>query len=138
MPEENNKLQLLTLFDGAENGFITQSRLILLDSPLVFFTALTALSFTCFTNKQEQGPSHAFTGLWWFWLGATGLCLGATLSVKWVGLFTIAWVGSLTVLQLWVLLGDSKNVTPVCASDSLVAIEHYRNIKKKKKKLTMY
>jgi dolichyl-phosphate-mannose-protein mannosyltransferase len=33
--------------------------------------------------------------------------------VKWVGLFTVAWVGSITVLQLWVLLGDNKTVTPV-------------------------
>lgn len=41
----------------------------------------------------------------------TGLGLGATVSVKWVGLFTIAWVGSLTALQLWFLLGDTKNVT---------------------------
>ena len=44
---------------------------------------------------------------------ATGLGLGATVSVKWVGLFTIAWVGSLTVVQLWVLIGDAKTVTPV-------------------------
>lgn len=94
-----------------ENALVTQSRLILLDAPLVFFTALTALSFTCFTNQQEQGPSRAFGGLWWFWLSATGLCLGATLSVKWVGLFTVAWVGSLTILQLWVLLGDTRTVT---------------------------
>lgn len=43
----------------------------------------------------------------------TGLGLGATVSVKWVGLFTIAWVGSLTLLQLWVLLGDTRTVTPV-------------------------
>lgn len=42
----------------------------------------------------------------------TGLGLGATVSVKWVGLFTIAWVGSLTALQLWFLLGDTKNITP--------------------------
>lgn len=97
----------------AENGFITQSRFILLDSPLIFFTALTALSFTCFTNQHEQGPAKAFRPQWWFWLAATGLCLGATLSVKWVGLFTTAWVGSLTVLQLWVLLGDPETVTPV-------------------------
>jgi len=50
----------------------------------------------------------------------TGLGLGATVSVKWVGLFTIAWVGSLTVLQLWVLLGDFKTVTPVSPSMSPV------------------
>ncbi|KAJ5219890.1 hypothetical protein N7468_009094 [Penicillium chermesinum] len=95
-----------------DNALTTQSRLILLDSPLVFFTALTALSFNCFSNQQELGPSHAFRGPWWFWLAATGLSLGATLSVKWVGLFTAAWVGSITILQLWVVLGDAKNVTP--------------------------
>ena len=95
-----------------ENGLITQSRLILLDSPLIIFTALTALAWTCFTNQHEQGPSKAFDASWWFWLVATGLGLGATVSVKWVGLFTIAWVGSLTVVQLWVLLGDTKTVTP--------------------------
>lgn len=64
-------------------------------------------------NQHEQGPSKAFQPQWWFWLAATGVGLGATVSVKWVGLFTIAWVGSLTALQLWVLLGDTRTVTPV-------------------------
>ena len=94
-----------------ENALTTQSRLILLDSPLIFCTAFTALAFTCFTNQHELGPSRAFDATWWFWLAATGLGLGATVSVKWVGLFTIAWVGSLTILQLWVLLGDTATVT---------------------------
>jgi dolichyl-phosphate-mannose-protein mannosyltransferase len=49
---------------------------------------------------------------WWFWLISTGITLGATLSVKWVGLFTVAWIGSLTLVQLWVLLGDTRTVTP--------------------------
>lgn len=43
----------------------------------------------------------------------TGLGLGITVSIKWVGLFTIAWVGALTVLQLWILLGDTRTVTLV-------------------------
>ncbi|KAL7275884.1 Dolichyl-phosphate-mannose--protein mannosyltransferase 1 [Rhizina undulata] len=94
-----------------ENALVTQSRLILLDSPLVIFTALTALSWTSFLNLHEQGPSKAFGPNWWFWLAFTGLSLGATVSVKWVGLFTIAWVGSLTILQLWFLLGDNR-ITP--------------------------
>lgn len=96
-----------------DNALVTQSRLILLDSPLVLFTAITALAWTSFTNQHEQGPTKAFQPSWWFWLAATGVGLGATFSVKWVGLFTIAWVGSLTLLQLWVLLGDTRNVTPV-------------------------
>jgi len=95
-----------------ENGLVTQSRLILLDSPLIFFTAFTALAWNAFMNLHEQGPRMAFTKKWWTWLALSGLGLGATVSVKWVGLFTIAWVGSLTALQLWTLLGDSKTVTP--------------------------
>ncbi|KAK8074276.1 Dolichyl-phosphate-mannose--protein mannosyltransferase 1 [Apiospora phragmitis] len=87
------------------------ARLILLDSPLVIATAFTALAFSSFTNQQEQGPSKAFSAAWWFWLVMTGLGLGMTVSIKWVGLFTIAWVGSLTLVQLWVLLGDTKTVT---------------------------
>ncbi|KAL2150052.1 hypothetical protein VTH82DRAFT_7728 [Thermothelomyces myriococcoides] len=93
-----------------ENGLLTQARLILLDSPLMIATAFTVLSFTCFTNQQELGPSRAFGLSWWFWLVMTGLGLGMTVSIKWVGLFTIAWVGSLTLVQLWVLLGDYKHV----------------------------
>ncbi|KAI9718002.1 MAG: hypothetical protein M1828_006992 [Chrysothrix sp. TS-e1954] len=95
-----------------ENGLLTNNRLILLDSPLVTTTAFTALAFVCFTNQQEQGPAKAFGPSWWFWLVSTGLGLGATVSIKWVGLFTIAWVGSLTLVQLWVLLGDAKSVSP--------------------------
>ena len=85
----------------------------------MIMTAFTGLAFTSFTNQHEQGPTKAFQASWWFWLAMTGLGLGATVSVKWVGLFTIAWVGSLTVLQLWVLLGDVKHVTPVSSSKIL-------------------
>ncbi|CAJ2503612.1 Uu.00g110060.m01.CDS01 [Anthostomella pinea] len=94
-----------------ENGLLTQARLILLDSPLVLATAFTALAFQSFTNQHEQGPTKAFDASWWFWLVMTGLGLGITVSIKWVGLFTIAWVGGLTLVQLWVLLGDTKTVT---------------------------
>lgn len=96
-----------------ENGLLTQARLILLDSPLVLATAFTAMSFLSFTNQHELGPTRAFQASWWFWLIMTGLGLGITFSIKWVGLFTIAWVGSLTLIQLWVLLGDTKTVTIV-------------------------
>ncbi|KEY65458.1 hypothetical protein S7711_08588 [Stachybotrys chartarum IBT 7711] len=94
-----------------ENGLLTQARLILLDSPLVAATAFTALAFSCFSNQHEQGPEKAFQLSWWFWLLMTGLGLGITASIKWVGLFTIAWVGAITLVQLWLLLGDTKNVT---------------------------
>jgi len=103
-----------------ENGLVTNNRLILLDSPLICATAITALTWTCFMNQHEQGPSKAFTPSWWFWLVSTGIFLGATVSMKWVGLFTIAWVGSLTALQLWVMLGDTNSVTPVSYARSVI------------------
>lgn len=100
---------LVSLMLTFENGLITQSRLILLDSPLVFFCGFTAFCFQGFTAENAYRP---FTRRWWSWLAATGLSMGATLSVKWVGLFTVATIGVATVLQLWELLGDLKLSMP--------------------------
>lgn len=99
---------LAALFVTFENALATQSRFILLDSPLVFFTALSLLLWTGFCNEDKQRP---FTKSWWTWLTLTGLSLGAVLSCKWVGLFTIATVGVSTLAQLWYLLGDVR-ITP--------------------------
>lgn len=95
---------LLVTFD---NALVTQSRLILLDSPLVFFTAATVCSWSAFINLDRR-PADQFKKSWWFWLTLTGLCLGATVSCKWVGLFTIATIGVAVLLQLWNLLGDLR------------------------------
>lgn len=94
-----------SLFVTFENGLITQSRHILLDSPLIFFTALATFFWVGFTNEDRQKP---FTEQWWLWLTLSGLSLGAVVSCKWVGLFTIATVGLSTVRQLWLLLGDLR------------------------------
>lgn len=99
---------LASLFITFENGLVTQSRHILLDSPLVFFTALTIFLWTCFCNEDKHEP---FTETWWAWLILSGFSLGAVVSCKWVGLFTIATVGVSTLMQLWSLLGDLR-VTP--------------------------
>jgi dolichyl-phosphate-mannose-protein mannosyltransferase len=96
---------LASLFITFENGMITQSRHILLDSPLIFFTALTTFLWIGFCNEDKHEP---FTESWWTWLTLSGLSLGAVLSCKWVGLFTIATVGVSTLYQLWNLLGDLR------------------------------
>ncbi|CDO54877.1 hypothetical protein DV113_000348 [Geotrichum candidum] len=83
-----------------DNALTTQSRFILLDSPLVFFIALTAYGFVKFRNETPMRFD------WYRYLFLTGLALGATLSSKWVGLFTVGWVGVITVWQLWWILGD--------------------------------
>ncbi|KAJ7911129.1 mannosyltransferase 1 [Mycena leptocephala] len=88
-----------------ENGLVTQSRYILLDSPLIFFTALTIFFWVGFSNEDKHEP---FTESWWVFLFMSGMSLGATFSCKWVGLFTIATIGLSTVNQLWALLGDLR------------------------------
>ncbi|KAF9408717.1 hypothetical protein BGZ94_002217 [Podila epigama] len=92
---------VLVLF---ENSIVTQSRLILLDSPLIFFTAFTALAWVNFHNQRKD----PFSDEWLIWLFLTGLGLGLAFSVKWVGLFIIATIGTSTLNQLWVLWGDLK------------------------------
>jgi dolichyl-phosphate-mannose-protein mannosyltransferase len=96
---------LASLFITFENGLVTQSRHILLDSPLIFFTALTVFLWVGFCNEDKHKP---FTNNWWTWLTLSGLSLGAVVSCKWVGLFTIATVGVSTLWQLWNLLGDLR------------------------------
>ncbi|KAJ3415012.1 Protein O-mannosyltransferase 2 [Chytridiales sp. JEL 0842] len=81
------------------------SRFILLDSMLLFFTALSVYCLTVFRNYQVQAP---FSKEWYIWLGATGAAIGAVTSVKWVGLFSIALVGLHTIEDLWEMLGDLK------------------------------
>jgi dolichyl-phosphate-mannose-protein mannosyltransferase len=108
------RLSLATAILGAllitfENALIAQSRLILLDSFLLFFTGLTMYFWVKFANLDSDGA--AFTRKWWLNLTLTGLGLGAVVSCKWVGLFTIAAVGMGTLRQLWLLLGNLK-VTP--------------------------
>ena len=92
-----------------ENSIVTQSRLILLDSPLIFFTAFTTLAWTNFHNQRK----YPFSDDWYIWLFLTGLGLGLAGSVKWVGLFIIATVGTSTINQLWILWGDLRVTTRV-------------------------
>jgi dolichyl-phosphate-mannose-protein mannosyltransferase len=103
---------LASLLLTFENGLITQSRLVLLDSPLLFFTGLSTFFWVgfCAEDGRKAGSSCGgpFCRTWWAWLAMTGVSLGATLSCKWVGLFTIATVGLATIEQLWQILGDTR------------------------------
>jgi dolichyl-phosphate-mannose-protein mannosyltransferase len=101
---------LAALLITFENGLITQSRHILLDSPLLFFTSLTVLFWVGFERENSR---RSFTRRWWTWLSLTGIGLGAVSSCKWVGLFTIATIGLATVKQLWDLLGDLSISVPL-------------------------
>lgn len=91
-----------SLFVCFENSLITDSRLILLDGPLLFFQTLVIFNYKSFT-KSEQ-----FTKSWWIYLISTGVCLGLNISTKLSGGFNYIWVGILTIVQLWEILGDLK------------------------------
>jgi dolichyl-phosphate-mannose-protein mannosyltransferase len=89
----------------ADNALCTISRFILLDSQLLFFTALSVYSLVVFRNYQLLAP---LSPDWFLWLGLTGLSLGLVVSVKWVGLFTIAVVGVHTIDELWEMWGNLR------------------------------
>lgn len=97
---------MLVVFD---NALTTQSRLILLDAPLVFFVALSLYAWVTFAVIDAHAP---FSRRWWVYLSLTGASLGAVVSCKWVGLFTIATVGLAVVVQLWARLGDLRCPIP--------------------------
>ncbi|KAJ2162364.1 Protein O-mannosyltransferase 2 [Coemansia sp. RSA 552] len=84
------------LFD---NAICVMSRFILLDEPLLFFTATTLLAVAGFQRVNRSGGS--FSREWWVWLAATGLSLGCVMSSKWVGLFSVIMVGIATVDDLF-------------------------------------
>jgi len=83
-------------------GLMTLNRYILLDPILLFF-----ISGSVFTMAEFRSvASHPFTRAWWFWLASTGAMLGGAISVKFVGLFVVLYVGIFTIMQLWDILGD--------------------------------
>jgi len=90
---------LLILLD---TGFITLNRYILLDPPLLFFISASVYTVVKFHN-QRHWP---FSFTWWFWLSTNGLMLAAAVSVKFVGLFVVCFVGFRVIADLWDILGD--------------------------------
>ncbi|OIR57681.1 MAG: dolichyl-phosphate-mannose-protein mannosyltransferase [Amphiamblys sp. WSBS2006] len=89
---------LLVAFD---NGLITQTRFILLDSPLMFFIFLSVLCYVRFTRAPQ------FSLGWAAWLFLTGTFLGCAMSVKLVGVFVFGLVVCGTAVELWHLSGPS-------------------------------
>ncbi|KAJ3293531.1 Protein O-mannosyltransferase 2 [Rhizoclosmatium sp. JEL0117] len=85
------------------------SRFILLDPLLLFFTSLSLFAVFRFRNYQRVA---VFTRGWWVYLGLTGFAIGATMSVKWVGLFVVIIVGLHTVNDLGAMLLEKPKVVP--------------------------
>lgn len=85
-----------------ENSMITQSRYIFLDSSLICTTCLTYYFYSKFKQYRQ------FTFEWYKFLVYTGFSLGLTISTKMSGLLVLLWLGVVSLLQMWVLLGDLR------------------------------
>ncbi|KAM5299666.1 protein O-mannosyl-transferase 1 isoform 5-T5 [Ctenodactylus gundi] len=93
-----------------ENALITQSRLMLLESPLIFFNLLAVLSYLKFFNSQKHSP---FSLPWWFWLTLTGVACACAVGVKYMGVFTYLLVLGVAAVHAWQLIGD-QTLSNVC------------------------
>ncbi|XP_005408420.1 PREDICTED: protein O-mannosyl-transferase 1 isoform X1 [Chinchilla lanigera] len=100
-----------------ENALITQSRLMLLESPLIFFNLLAVLSYLKFFNSQKQSP---FCLRWWFWLMLTGVACACAVGVKYMGVFTYLLVLGVAGVHAWHLIGD-RTLSNVCVFCHLLA-----------------
>ncbi|ODV91618.1 glycosyltransferase family 39 protein [Tortispora caseinolytica NRRL Y-17796] len=94
----------LVLFD---NGHVTQTRLILLDSTLIFSIAFSIYCYVRFYKERRR----AFSFHWWKWLLLTGFALSCVISTKYVGVFTFITIGSAVAIDLWNLLDIKSGLT---------------------------
>jgi dolichyl-phosphate-mannose-protein mannosyltransferase len=87
-----------------DNAHIGQTRLILLDASLIFFMALSVLSYIRF-YKLRHVP---FSRKWWKWLLLTGISLSCVISIKYVGVFTFFSIGVPVLIDLWDLMDVNR------------------------------
>lgn len=90
-----------------DNAHIGQTRLILLDSTLIFSMAVSVLAYVRF-YKQRHAP---FSRKWWKWLIVTGIALSCVISTKYVGVFTFFTIGAAVAVDLWNLLDIKRGLT---------------------------
>ncbi|KAG0417917.1 Dolichyl-phosphate-mannose--protein mannosyltransferase 6, partial [Dictyocoela roeselum] len=82
-----------------ENGFISISRLILLDSHLLFFTSLVVYLLVRYYRDRCK--------LNLFYLG---IGLGCVMSIKWIGCLTTLMVGLFIIYELWMNLISKERI----------------------------
>lgn len=104
-----------------DNGHVVQTRLILLDAPLLLFQTLAIYCYIRFAKQRykcalpstscehSEDRSHSpFTRIWWSWMVATGVFLALTISCKMVGLFLFMMIGAAVANDLWNIMDYRK------------------------------
>ena len=84
---------MCSLFYIFENGMVSISRLILLDSHLLTFTVCVLYTFVRFAKRRRCSESLN--------LALLGVFIGLVLSVKWIGCFTTLFVGIYVIDELY-------------------------------------
>ncbi|KAF0289159.1 Protein O-mannosyl-transferase 2 [Amphibalanus amphitrite] len=73
------------------------NRLVILDPILLWFILLSTFCGVKFASQRH----NPFGLRWWLWMTATGVALGLTMAVKYVGAFVVALIGVQAVYDLW-------------------------------------
>ncbi|XP_054713635.1 protein O-mannosyltransferase 1-like [Uloborus diversus] len=85
-----------------ENAYLTQSRFILMESILIYFSAFGLLAFLKFRKVPR-----AFSFPWWSWLFLSSVSLTCAICVKYSGVFTAFLVVTLLIYDYWQLISDA-------------------------------
>ncbi|XP_076436443.1 protein O-mannosyl-transferase 1-like [Babylonia areolata] len=87
-----------------DNALLVQSRFMLMEAMLIFFSCLALLSFLKFRNL----PHRTMSVQWWFWLALTGISFTCCLSIKYSGVFTALIILFLAAKDYWAMLDDAS------------------------------
>ncbi|CAM1321564.1 POMT1 (predicted) [Pycnogonum litorale] len=103
----------LIIFD---NALLTQSRFILMESMLIFFSAFGVFCLIKFRKIQND----SFSPRWWFWLMMMSLSLTCGVCVKYIGILSSLLACVLLTKDFWFMIAD-KTKTNIQLLIELVA-----------------
>ena len=101
------QLILINVSIVSDNALLTQSRFILMDTILIFFSLFGILSFVISTKKQT------FTLQWFCWLFTSSLFITFGFCVKYIGIFSLFLIYFVTYCDFWLKIAD-KSIKTVC------------------------
>ncbi|XP_042901346.1 protein O-mannosyl-transferase 1 [Parasteatoda tepidariorum] len=86
-----------------ENAYLTQSRFILMESMLIWFSAFGLLSYLKFRKIDRS-----FSLNWWLWFLLSSVSLTCAICVKYSGIFSAFLVITLVVSDYWKLIANTS------------------------------
>ncbi|KAG0301534.1 hypothetical protein BGZ98_008270, partial [Dissophora globulifera] len=107
---------IATILVTFDNALTANNRLMTLEAPLMFFMALSFMSWAMF-NRQRTRP---FSVIWWTWLMMTGLAVSGAAAVKANGIFTFLTIGFLATGDI-LNLAISRPVSGIVFGQHLVS-----------------